>query len=342
MNYYETLGLKKGATEDEIKKSYRKLAIKYHPDKNPDNKEAEEKFKQVAEAYSVLSDPEKKQNYDTFGTADGRSGGFGGGFDMGDIFSQFGDIFGQQRGRQQQRKGQGLRVKVTVDLSDILNGCEKKIKYNRNTPCNDCSGRGGSDIRACVMCGGSGQQVKVQSTPYGRINQAYTCSSCSGTGENIINKCKTCVGSGVKSVTETIDIRIPPGVYNGLMLSMAGYGNYAANAAAGDLQILIEEEKHPTIKRNGNDLMVEEYISIPDAILGCELLIDGVESQFKVTVENGIESGKLYRLPGKGLPDVNYGNRGDFYVKVNVKIPKNLSDEEIEIVKSLKSSKGFS
>ncbi len=343
MNYYETLGLSKEATEEEIKKAYRKLAIKYHPDKNPDNKGAEEEFKKVAEAYSILSDADKKKRYDTFGTADANNrGGFNGGgfgFDMSDIFSQFGDMFGQQQRRQ--KRGQDLRVKVNVNLSEILNGCDKKLKFNRNIPCNDCSGRGGADIRSCVMCGGSGQQVKTQSTPFGRVNQAYTCSSCHGTGENIINKCKSCSGNGVKVSEETIEIRIPAGVYGGLVLNMKGMGNYAASSTAGDLHIMVEEEKHKKIQRNGNDLLIDEWISIPDAILGCECVIDGVDTQFKVTVESGVESGKMYRLPGHGLPDVNHGNRGDFYVKINVKIPKGLSDKEIEIIKSLKDSKNF-
>lgn len=343
MNYYETLGLAKGASEDDIKKAYRKLAVKYHPDKNDGDKESEEKFKEINEAYSVLSDPEKKKNFDTFGSPDGRGGGFGGGgFNMDDIFSQFGDIFGNRGQQSRQRRGSDLRTRVVVNLSEVMNGVDKKIKYNRSVPCDDCRGIGGTDLRQCVMCNGSGQQSKVQNTPFGQIRQAYTCTGCQGTGQTVTHKCKTCSGQGTKVKEEIVDVHIPAGIYSGLVLNMSNMGNYMANAVAGDLHIMIEEERHPTINRNGSDLMVEKWISIPDAILGTELQIDSVDSQFKITVEQGVESGKIYRLSGRGLPDVNHGGRkGDFYVKINVKIPKTLNDNEKKIVESLKGSTNF-
>ncbi|MFA8434436.1 MAG: molecular chaperone DnaJ [Marinifilaceae bacterium] len=358
-DYYEVLGVSKDASEAEIKKAYRKKAIQYHPDKNPDDKEAEEKFKEAAEAYEVLSTPEKRQRYDQFGHAGmggAAGGGFGGGgMNMEDIFSHFGDIFGGGSffggfggGRSSQRvnRGSNLRVKVKLTLQEIANGVEKKIKVKKYVECNSCNGtgaQGGSSFSNCSTCKGSGQVTRIQNTILGQMQTSSTCPTCNGEGKIITNKCSSCAGEGVIRDEEVISINIPAGVAEGMQLSVSGKGNAARRGGVnGDLLILIQEEEHPELVRDGNDLLYNLFISIPEAILGVAVEIPTIDSKVKVKIEAGTQPGKILRLRGKGLPDINGYGRGDLLVKTNVWIPKNIDKDEKKTLEKLQASSNFS
>lgn len=359
-DYYEVLGVSKDASEQEIKKAYRKLAIKYHPDKNPDDKAAEEKFKEAAEAYEVLSNSEKKAKYDRFGHAGmGGAGGFGGGgMNMEDIFSQFGDIFGGgafsgfggfgggggSRGRRVNR-GSNIRVKVKLSLKDIVNGVEKKIKVKKYISCHTCSGsgaEGGSGFSTCDQCNGTGQVTRVTNTFLGQMQTASTCPKCGGDGKTITNKCNTCHGDGIVKDDETIELKIPAGVEDGMQLSVQGKGNMGArNGVPGDLIVLIEEEEHEELKRDGNNLLYDLYIPFPDAILGTEVTVPTVNGKAKIKIDPGTQGGKVLRLRNKGIPDVNGYRTGDQLVNINVWTPQNLSSEEKKMVEKMRGSKSF-
>jgi len=358
-DYYEVLGVSKNASEAEIKKAYRKKAIQYHPDKNPDNKEAEDKFKEAAEAYEVLSNQEKRQRYDQFGHAGmggAAGGGFGGGgMNMEDIFSHFGDIFGGGsffggfggggRSSQHVNRGSNLRVKVKLTLQEIANGVEKSIKVKKYVGCSSCSGtgaQGGSSFSNCSTCRGTGQVTRIQNTILGQMQTSSTCPSCNGEGKIITNKCTSCAGEGVVRDDEVIKINIPAGVAEGMQLSVSGRGNAARRGGQnGDLLILIQEEEHPELVRDENDLLYNLFISVPEAILGVPVEIPTIESKVKVKIEAGTQPEKILRLRGKGIPDVNGYDKGDLLVRVHVWIPKKLSNEEKRALEKLQSSPGF-
>lgn len=355
-DYYEILGVTKSASDDEIKKAYRKLAIKYHPDKNPDDKSAEEKFKEAAEAYEVLSNPEKRQRYNQFGHAGmggAASGGghYGGGMNMEDIFSQFGDIFGGgfggfggSRGGRRVNRGSNLRVKVKLNLQEIAKGVEKKIKVNKFVSCNTCHGSGAKNgqFETCKTCQGSGVQTRMTQTFLGAMQTQTTCGTCGGEGKIVKDKCNTCHGDGIVRAEEVISINIPAGVGEGMQLSMSGKGNAAPRGGInGDLLILIEEEEHPDLKRDGNNLFYECYINFVDAALGTSIEVPTVDGKAKIKIEPGTQAGKVLRLKGKGLPDLNSYGHGDLLVNVNVWTPQNLTNEEKKTLESLRDSKNF-
>jgi molecular chaperone DnaJ len=347
-DYYKILGVEKNATADEIKKAYRKMAMKYHPDKNDGDVESEAKFKEMAEAYDVLSTPDKKSNYDRYGSAGGPNGTYNGGFggfDMGDIFSNFGDIFGNafnQRysGQRPQSRGSNLRIKVSLTIDEILKGTNKKIKYKRQDKCNTCSGKGGTDVKSCLPCNGSGQRTVVQNTPFGQIRQSTTCPDCGGSGQQIHNKCKDCKGDGTILNEQSIDVSIPAGVSNGMQLNMQGYGNHIRNGLAGDLHIIVEEIRDNSFIREGNNIIVEKTISVIDAILGINLKVNTPHGEIPITIEPGTEHGKVIRISGRGIPDIQLG-MGDLFVKINIKIPKKIELDEQNILEKLKKSKNF-
>jgi molecular chaperone DnaJ len=356
-DYYEILGIAKNASDDEIKKAYRKLAIKYHPDKNPDDKKAEDKFKEAAEAYEVLGNAEKRQRYNQYGHAGvgGASGGFGGGggMNMDDIFSQFGDIFGgafgggfgggRSSGRRVTR-GTNLRVKVKLNLSDIANGVEKKIKVNKHVSCKTCSGSGAKNgqFDTCGTCKGTGAITRVQQTILGAMQTQSTCNTCNGEGRIVKDKCNTCHGDGIVREEEVISINIPAGVAEGMQLSMQGKGNAAPRGGInGDLLIVIEEEEHAHLKREGNHLIYYLNIGFPDAALGTNVEIPTIDAKAKIKIEPGTQSGKVLRLKGKGLPDVNSYGRGDLLVEISIYTPTHLSNEEKKTLEELKESKNF-
>lgn len=361
-DYYDVLGVSRNTSADEIKKAYRKLAIKYHPDKNPNDKAAEEKFKEAAEAYEVLSNPEKKQRYDHYGHA-GVSGAAGGGFggggmNMEDIFSQFGDIFGgggspfesffggqQSRGGRRVAKGTNLRIKVKLTLEEIANGTEKKIKVNKQITCKTCDGTGAKDrssVSTCKTCGGSGAVRRVTNTILGQMQTTSTCPTCNGSGSQITAKCGSCHGEGVVRGEETITINIPAGVSDGMQLSMSGKGNAAPNGGIpGDLIILIEEIPHETLKREGNNVVYDLHVSIVDAALGYSAEVPTIDGKAKIKIEPGTQSGKLLRLKGKGIPEINSYHRGDEIIHVNIWTPKILSSEERSILERLRDSPNF-
>ena len=359
-DYYEVLGVSKSADATEIKKAYRKLALKYHPDKNPGDKEAEEKFKEAAEAYDVLSNEEKKRRYDQFGHAGvggAGQGGFGGGMSMDDIFSQFGDIFGSfggfsgfggfggGRSARRVNRGTNLRVKVKMNLQEIATGIEKKIKVKKYVACQHCNGTGAKDGKSystCSTCKGSGQVTRVQNTILGAMQTTSTCPTCEGEGKIINEKCTFCNGEGVLMSEEVISINIPAGVGEGMQLSLNGKGNAARRGGVnGDLIVLIEEEEHPELVRDGNDLLYNVFIGYPEAVLGETVEIPTIEEKVKVKIEAGTQPGKILRLRGKGLPDVNGYGKGDLLAKVNVWIPKNLSKDEKKLVEKMKEAEGF-
>ncbi|SEN95352.1 molecular chaperone DnaJ [bacterium A37T11] len=359
-DYYDILGVSRNAEQADIKSAYRKLAIKYHPDKNPDNKEAEDKFKEAAEAYEVLSNPEKRKRYDQFGHAGAQSnGGYGGGgMNMEDIFSQFGDIFGgggspfesffgggQSRGGRRAMRGSNLRIKVKLTLEEIAKGTEKKIKVNKQVICKTCDGTGAKDrssFSTCKTCGGSGSVRRVTNTILGQMQTTSTCPTCNGEGTVITAKCSVCHGEGLERGEETISINIPAGVAEGMQLSMSGKGNAAPRGGIpGDLIILIEETPHESLKREGVNVVYDLHISFVDASLGASIEIPTIDGKAKIKIEPGTQAGKILRLKGKGVPEVNSYHRGDQLVYVNVWTPKAISSEERDILERLRNSANF-
>lgn len=359
-DYYEVLEVDRNASETDIKKAYRKLALKYHPDKNPNDHTAEDKFKEAAEAYEVLSNPDKKAKYDRYGHAglggSGGGGGYGGGMSMDDIFSQFGDIFGgafggsfggggsSSRGRRV-NKGSNLRVKVKMNLQEIATGVEKKIKVSKYVSCKPCSGTGaehGGSYANCSSCHGSGHVTRVTSTFLGQMQTTATCPTCGGEGRIITKKCTHCQGNGVVRDEEVIPINIPAGVGEGMQLSVNGKGNAGARGGIpGDLIVLIEEEKHAELERDGNNLIHNLFISIPDAALGAQVEVPTVDGKARLKIAPGTQPGKVLRLKGKGLPSVNsYGN-GDLLINVNVWVPKELNKEERQLMEKLQQATNF-
>ncbi len=359
-DYYEVLEVSKGASAEEIKKAYRKMALMYHPDKNPDNKEAENKFKEAAEAYDVLSNPQKKAKYDQYGHAafsnGGGSGGYsGGGMTVDDIFEHFGDIFGgfgsfggfggSRQGQHRQNKGANLRVKVKLTLDEVSKGVEKKIKVKKYVSCEDCSGTGakhGSSYNTCTTCNGNGQVTRVTNTFLGAMQTTQTCPTCSGEGRIISSKCNTCYGEGIVSKEETIAFSIPAGVAEGMQLKVSGKGNAARRGGVnGDLLVLITEEPHPELIRDGNDLLYNMYLTIPDAVTGTTVEIPTIEGKIKIKIDPGTQPGKILRIRGKGVPDVNGYGKGDLLVSISVWIPRSLNKDEYKLFEKLKESSNF-
>ncbi len=348
-DYYQILGVDKSSSDDDIKKAYRKAAMKYHPDKNPDNPEAEAKFKEAAEAYDVLSNNEKRQNYDRFGSTGNPFGGggnpfgdhFGHGFNMDDIFSQFGDIFGGGRRQQQQRrKGPDLRLKISVTIEEVIKGTTKKIRYKRQDSCAGCNGKGGTDVKECLPCNGTGQRQVVQNTPFGQIRTSAPCPDCQGSGKQIKDTCRVCHGAGTTVRDQVVEIEVPKGVSNGMQLTMQGYGSYVRDGVPGDLYIFVEEIREFYFKRDGSNLIVEKDISVLDAILGNQIKVKTPHGEIPITIDPGTESGRTIRITGKGVPDINFGT-GDLFVKVDIKIPKTITEEEKEILSGLRDSNNF-
>ncbi len=363
-DYYEVLGVGKAATEEEIKKAYRKAAIKYHPDKNPGDKEAEEKFKEAAEAYDVLSNGDKRARYDQFGHdgmnggfggAGGGAGGFAGGFTMEDIFGRFGDIFGGHfgggfegfggGGGVRVNRGSDLRIKVKLNLKEILHGAEKKLKINKLVACDQCGGNGAKDkdsFATCTTCNGSGHVTQIVNTFFGRTQTTQVCPNCRGEGKVITATCAKCHGEGTQRGEEVIDIKIPAGVGEGMQLSVSGKGNAARRGGVnGDLLVVIEEEPDKDLVRDGNDLIYNLNVSIPVAILGGEVEIPTVDSKAKIKIDPGTQTGKVLRLKGKGIPSVQGYGKGDLLAVVNVFVPKNISAEEKKTLEQLKNSSNF-
>ncbi|HOO98438.1 MAG TPA: molecular chaperone DnaJ [Bacteroidales bacterium] len=357
-DYYEVLGVSRNATKDDIKKAYRKQALKYHPDKNPGDKKAEDNFKEAAEAYEVLSNDDKRSRYDRFGHAGlgGAGNGFSGGMTMEDIFSSFGDIFGDafggfggfgssRRSSRRVNKGSNLRVKVKLNLQEIANGTEKKIKVTKYVSCSVCGGSGAADsdsTSTCSTCHGSGHVTRVTNTILGQMQTSSVCPACGGEGKTITKKCPACYGEGIVQKEEIIKINIPAGVGKGMQMTVSGQGNAARRGGVnGDLLVVIDEEEHQSLIRDGNNLIYNLYISIPDAVMGTHAEVPTVDNNVKIKIDPGTQPGKILRLRGKGLPEVNAYGRGDLLVHVNVWIPKNISREEARMMEKLKETESF-
>jgi molecular chaperone DnaJ len=346
-DYYEVLGVSRSATSAEIKKAYRKLAIKFHPDKNPDNKEAEEKFKDAAEAYEVLSNEETRQRYDQFGHQGVKGGGFhGGGMSMDDIFSNFGDIFGGHNpfesffggggGGGRARRGSNLRIKIKLTLIEIAHGTEKKIKVNRLVAAE------GVTFKSCSSCHGTGQIKKVMNTMLGQMVSASTCPVCGGNGRIIDQRPAGVDSSGLESREEVMTLKIPAGVSEGMQLSMTGKGNEAPGGGTpGDLLILIEEKDDGVLQRDGNNVVYDLYLNFSDAALGTSVEVPTIDGNVKIKIDHGTQSGKILRLRGKGIKDINGYGRGDQLIHVNVWTPRKLSDEEKTMLETLRESPNF-
>jgi molecular chaperone DnaJ len=361
-DYYEVLEVSRTATQDEIKKAYRKKAIQYHPDKNQGDKSAEEKFKEAAEAYEVLSNAEKRQRYDQFGHAGvSGSGGFGGGnMSMDDIFSMFGDVFGdafggfggfggfgssRSRSSRHVNRGSDLRVKVSLTLKEIASGVEKKIKVKKYVPCTHCKGSGaqdGSSFSTCSTCRGSGHVTRIANTLLGQMQTTTTCPTCQGEGQSITSKCANCAGEGVIREEEVISLRIPAGVGEGMQLNVSGRGNTGRrNGVNGDLLVIIHEEEHTELIRDNNNLIYNLFLSFPQMVLGTTTEIPTVDGKVKVKIDAGTQPEKVLRLRGKGLPDVNGYGRGDLLVRVHVWVPQKLTPEERKILERLQETPNF-
>ncbi len=356
-DYYEVLGVEKNADDTQIKKAYRKIAMKYHPDKNPDNKDAEEKFKEAAEAYEVLSDPDKRARYDRFGHAgvSGNGGFSGGGMSMDDIFRQFGDIFGDSpfesffgtRGQQRSsgQRGSNLRIRVALTMEEIANGVTKKIKVKKRVPCDQCQGSGAKDqssVKTCGTCGGSGYVRQVRSTFLGQMQTTTVCPTCSGAGQQVTDVCPKCKGDGRMMGSETIEIDIPAGVEDGMQLSMRGRGNAGVKGGpAGDLLINIEEKSHPDLKRDGKNLIYDLYLNFADAALGTSVQVPTISGKVKIKIPAGTQGGKIFRLKQKGLPSVQSYGRGDQLIHVNIWTPKKMTDSEKRMMEDLRKSDNF-
>ena len=347
-DYYEILGLNKSASAAEIKKAYRKKAIEYHPDKNPGDSKAEEMFKKAAEAYEVLSDPDKRARYDQYGHAAFEGGGFGGGgMNMEDIFSQFGDIFGSAfggsfggfggfGGGQRRVKGSNLRIRVKLSLEEVANGVEKKVKVRRKVQAP------GVTYKTCTTCNGNGQVTKITNTILGRMQTAATCSSCGGSGQIIDKRPAEADAQGLIMAEETVTIKIPAGVEEGMQLKVSGKGNDApGNSVPGDLLVAIETKEHDTLKREGDNLHYDLYVSISDAVLGTSKEIDTVGGKVRIKLEPGIQSGKILRLRGKGINNINGYGSGDLLVHVNVWTPKELNKEQRDFFEKMSSNENF-
>jgi molecular chaperone DnaJ len=351
-DYYEILGVTKSASPAEIKKAYRKMAIKFHPDKNPDDATAEAKFKEAAEAYEILSDADKKSRYDQFGHqafdgSGGFGGGRGGGMNMDDIFSQFGDIFGGGGGGfsgfgggfgggQRRVKGSNLRIRVSLTLEEIANGVEKKIKVKRKVQAP------GTTYKTCATCNGQGQVTRVTNTILGRMQTASACPTCGGAGQSIDKKPSDADGQGLKVQEETVSVKIPAGVVDSMQLKVTGKGNEApGNGISGDLLVVIEEKEHDTLKREGDNLHYDMYVSLPDAVLGTSKEIDTVTGAVRIKVDAGVQSGKILRLRGKGIPSINGYGSGDLLVHVNVWTPKTLNKEQKQFFENMKNDEHF-
>ena len=363
-DYYEILGIGKSSTQDEVKKAYRKVAMQYHPDRNPGDKAAEEKFKEAAEAYEVLSDADKRAQYDRFGHAgvagNGRGGYGSGSMNMEDIFSQFGDIFGDDifgsffgggggrtRGGQRMRgtRGSNLRVKLKLTYEEIARGVTKSIKVKKYVPCTTCQSSGAKDkgsIQTCGTCGGSGQVRRVSNTFLGQMQTVTTCPTCNGEGSIVTSKCIACKGEGRVFSEETITIDIPAGVHEGMQLSLGGRGNAGERGGpAGDLIILVEEEAHPELVREGLNVAFELHISFSDAVFGTQVEVPTIDGKAKIKVPAGTQSGKIFRLKGKGFPGVNSYDKGDQLIHVSVWTPQNLTAEEKAMLEKLSTSPNF-
>jgi len=348
-DYYEILGLSKDASAAEIKKAYRKKALKYHPDKNPGDAEAEDMFKKSAEAYEVLGNQEKRAKYDRFGHQAFDGGGFGGGgMNMDDIFSQFGDIFGGGGfgggfsgfggfgGGQRRAKGSNLRIRVSLNLEEIANGCEKKIKVKRKVQAS------GTTYKTCSTCNGTGQVTRVTNTILGRMQTASPCTTCGGSGQMIDKKPEGADAQGLVVNEETVSIKIPAGVEDGMQLKVSGKGNDApGNGVPGDLLVAIEEKEHPTLQREGDNLHYDLYISYSEAALGASREIDTVTGKVRIKIEEGVQSGKILRLRGKGISSINGYGKGDLLVHVNVWTPKTLSREQKEFFERMADDDNF-
>lgn len=364
-DYYEVLGISKSASHDEIKKAYRKVAMQYHPDRNPGDKPSEEKFKEAAEAYEILSDADKRAQYDRFGHSafsPGRGGGFSGGsMNMDDIFSQFGDIFGDESpfgsffggsggrrssgGRARGVRGSNLRIKIKLNYEEMARGANKTVKVKKYVTCGTCSGSGAKDknsVQTCGTCGGSGQVKRVQNTFLGQMQTVTTCPTCNGEGSTIANKCTSCKGEGRVYGEETVSIEIPAGVQEGMQLSMNGKGNAGERGGAnGDLIILIEEEAHPELHRDGLNVAYDLHISFPEAVFGTNVEVPTIEGKAKIKIPPGTQSGKIFRLKGKGFPSVNSYEKGDQLIHVNIWTPQHVNNEEKSMLEKMQDSANF-
>ena len=363
-DYYEILEVAKGATAEEIKKAYRKVALKYHPDRNQGDKAAEDKFKEAAEAYEVLSDPTKKAKYDQFGhSANDMGGGYGGGGygNMEDIFRNFGDIFGgggggggfedffgggrRSGGQQRGRKGANLRIKVKLTLQDVANGVTKSIKVKKQVACATCDGSGAKDknsVGRCTHCGGSGVVRKVTNTFLGQMQTQSTCPYCNGSGQTITKKCTTCNGIGTAYGEEQLDLNLPAGLQEGMQMSVTGKGNAGEQGGpAGDLIVQIEVEKHPELEIDGQHVIYHLFLNYADIVLGCSVEVPTIEGRAKIKVPAGTQAGKILRLGSKGLPSVNSYGKGDQLIIVNVYSPTELNAEDKKLLEKMRESPGF-